>query len=278
MSIQAHLSEAYDAASIVYYDLRMLVHTAVLEYVLLDPRARVVAFKSFPNSERSLLPTFLENTRKHDPILRSEGFRSVACLTLGPSWLLLPNAHFHPDTGEHLLEQLCEYETSFHSVRHSPVAQANIHLSFALDVDLEAACRRVFAAGSVDHLLTELIPKGLRIVKASGLPLLCWVHLTYDSFTYLIYKREQLLFCNQYPMYAAEDVVYFVLRVNQALQLATDEISSLLTGNAPFTRAIATALTGYFGGAIDLDQLYELRLPPELHVASCLHLLPESLI
>ncbi len=278
MSIQAHLSEAYDAASVAHYDLRMLVHTAVVEYVLLDRQARVVAFKSFPNSERSLLPTFLEATHRNDPILRSEGFRSVTCFTPAPSWLLLPDDHFRPDAGEYLLEQVCDYETSFHSTRHTPVAEAGLHVSYALDVDLEDACRRIFAASQVDHLLAELIRKGLRILKASGLPLVCWMHLTYDSFVYLILRGNRLIFCNQYPMYAAEDVVYFILRVNMALQIATDEVSSLVTGNSPFNKGVVAALSGYFGGALNVDHLYELRLPGDLQVANCLHLLPEIVL
>lgn len=278
MSIQAHLSEAYDAASIAQYDLRMLVHAAVVEYVLLDQRARVVAFKSFPNSDRSLMPVFLEQTRKNDPILRGEGFNSVYCLTPAPSWQLLPDEYFQPETGEYFLQQFCEYEKSFHSTRHNRVPDAGLYVSFALDVDLEDACRRVFKANEIDHLISELIRKGLRILKASGLPLLCWVHQTYDSFTYLVFKQNKLVFCNHYPMYAAEDVVYFTLRANMALQLATDEVSCLVTGNSPHTKAVGSSLAGYFGGSLDIEPLFIANLPDELPVAHCIHLLPSVVV
>lgn len=245
MAQETFISEKYDKNVVEDYVLNLAYFDAALTYALINNIEQVVVFKQIPNKTNDAPERFIERIIEEDDVKLAR-YERLTFFSLDERQLLAPQeAAFNREPGS-LLKALYDIRPERDTVHMDKIEKLETANCYAADKAIDDLIARYFPKRMALHAVSALAAIHHRVHQQFTKKITACVELRGDKFYYMIFREEQLLFCNLYAMYAPEDVIYYIFRVNQTLRVSPKELYIYVTGKSERFDEIVALLRTYF--------------------------------
>ena len=214
----------------------------------------LLCFKVRKNSKKAPLAEFASAFLQEDKLF--DGGQPAVVSILSALWLLQPQTFVQPEQTSKLLGEV--YDMSLDDLRRfsTPIPGTAQEITFAIPEALAAGFDAHFPGYAAHHYAATSIAVHNHFHRQMNLDISAGVDVQGDQFVYVVRRDDVLLFCNVYDITSPEDILYYLYRVNNTLQLDTKALSLCMTGSSRFKREIARLLSTYFTKFVDLEAAF----------------------
>lgn len=117
----------------------------------------------------------------------------------------------------------------------------NLYNIYRMPASLHSSISRKFLSGKFWHLYTVILKKVSSHQQGA-----MFIDFTTDEFSIVVVKENKLLLCQTFAYTAPEDVLYYLLKCCQQLNLSQQEVQLLLSGLIEKDSALYRELYKYF--------------------------------
>lgn len=245
MAQETFISEKYDKNVVEDYVLNIAYFDNALTYALINKIEQVVVFKQLPNDDNEQPSRFIERVIEEDDVKLAR-YNKLTFFTLDERALLVPKKAAQNREAASFLNSIYDVRPDRDLVRKDEIDKLETANCYAVDKAMDELIARYYPKRMALHAVTALAALHHRVHQQFTKKMTACVELRGDKFYYLIFREEQLLFCNQYAMYAPEDVIYYIFRVNQTLRISPKELYIYITGKSNRLEEIVSLLRTYF--------------------------------
>ncbi|MCS6904207.1 MAG: DUF3822 family protein [Bacteroidia bacterium] len=238
-------SPNFDICHCAHYKLILSLSAAQFLFALTNESNEVFLLKVFPNTENNNEAAFLNKIFGAEPLL-TQKYKATIFISQAEKWLLIPADFLTLDKEEAYLEKIYGLSSHNYWIGKDYFASNELYNAYAVEKTLYQQITNHYSKCEVLHYITPLLKVHYMLhhrlsVLNSGI-----LHIFEEKFVYTIFRDKKLLFCNVFPICNANDVLYYTLCVNQALGLANDRLSLLITGIADYCKELQQLLYSFF--------------------------------
>jgi hypothetical protein len=250
-----------DAVFSTLNTLEILVTETTVVLALLNPAQHLQYFKRYRNKQSLPITTFLDSVCIQDEVVKHP-FAGINIVYAAPHWLAVPSL-LAPNGTEPTLIALAhslKVELSPESIVRDVYKPFQLNLLYYVEPSLRNKFEYYFQKPQLRHTLTRLWEIDLRNRPMFQHKVLGHICLLDQEFIYSITEGNRLLFANRYSFQSPEDILFYVLSVNEIVKLpngsSNDEFIIVLTGFSDGRSRIFTTLSDYLSNLADVSPIF----------------------
>jgi hypothetical protein len=163
-------------------------------------------------------PMVLDGAARHDELLKNP-WEPVEIVVHDPHWLIVPGEFVPAGSEEKYLAAL--YGPALRPVFRDFIRPLKLCVIYSVDEELVRKCTYYFRQPKLKHALTSFLLFHRQIHKNPKTPFTATIASLNTRLLYIVFKGQDPLFANFFPIAGPEDVVYYVKTVNQTLGVDT---------------------------------------------------------
>jgi hypothetical protein len=250
-----------DAVFSTLNTLEILVTETTVVLALLNPAQHLQYFKRYRNKQGLPLTTFLDAVCIQDEIIK-HSFAGVNIVYAAPHWLAVPSL-LAPNGTEPTLIALAhslKVELPPETIVRDVYKPFQLNVLYHVEPSLRHKFEYYFQNAQLRHVCTRLWELELRNRPIFQQKVLGHICLLDQEFIYTITEGNHLHFANRYSFQSPEDILFYVLSVNETVKLPTvkseDGFIIVLTGFSDGRARIYTTLADYLPNLADVSPVF----------------------
>ncbi len=241
MSFEAdYIAPGFDVQFPWLYRLSGTVSHRGFAYALAGKTGEAAVVKHVPGDGPPDSPDVLAAAARNDELLKNP-WEPVEIVVHDPRWLIVPGEFVPAGSEEKYLAAL--FDSAPRHVYRDYIRPLKLCVIYAVEDALLQKCTYFFRQPKFKHVLTAFILFHRHVHKNAKTPYTATVAVLNARFLYLVFKGQEPVFANFFPIAGPEDVVYYVKSVNQAV--GVEAWSYYLHDSEP---AVARLLESFFPG------------------------------
>jgi hypothetical protein len=230
-----------------HQSLTIFFSNGLIAYAVRNRTSGVVLMvKAYVNANKLAALKFWENIKAKDGVLSSMDFGEVTLLIHPPFYTLIPDQYYEVGSEKAYIQSVFDLPLSHVDLIVEPLPTLGIQMLYVIDQKLNVTLLNAYPQLVHQCALTRLITFAAKHTQQHKSPFTAIVDLNNDKFVYCLFAQQKLLFCNQYNCATAEDIIYYLFRVNQTLQVSAHDLTITCTGYNHFKEDILKLLATYF--------------------------------
>jgi hypothetical protein len=214
--------ETLDINSTENYELSVQLSPDGLSFMVLDTiRNKFIMMRSFSAEENKYLSTDdLDEIIKKDDFLTKK-YKKVHVILPSPKFTLVPSPLFDPGRkDEYFTFNHVSPETSL--ILNNKLADPDSFLVYSFYKPLYDLVSKVWPGVHPVHQLKPLLEHISGIRRTHGESYI-HIHVERDFFNLIIYRLNNLIFCNSFNYRNISDILYYILNVYKSMDIKQEE-------------------------------------------------------
>lgn len=230
---------------------------------ILNPMGEIMLIKTYTNMNTYSIPDFLGKICFEDELIKSK-FASWEVILNSKKWTIVP-AEFLSDGGEiKYLEALFRINNDEECQRNF-VKPLGLNIIYTLDTELVKKLNFYFPDVQIRHSIASSILHYFKSANFQPTEHFAVIELFEDIFNITIFKHGNLIFANQYTFGNADDLLYNVILVNNAIQINEKNLEITLTGISQQYDEIVQTLKEHYPLYRSVPAIYPPQIALEQH-------------
>ncbi|MCS7086225.1 MAG: DUF3822 family protein [Bacteroidia bacterium] len=215
MSFEAdYIAPGFDAQFPWLYRMSATVSHRGFAYAIATKAGDAAVVRHVPGNGPPDSPEVLAAAAQQDELLKNP-WEPVEIVVHDPRWTLAPGEFVPAGSEPKYLDAL--FDPAPRHVVRDFVRSLKLCVIYAVDDALMQKCTYFFRRPKFKHILTAFLLFHRRIHPNPSTPYTATIAAFGTRFLYLVFKGEEPIFANIFPLAGPEDVIYYVKAVNQAV-------------------------------------------------------------
>lgn len=235
-AVQEYRSASWDDNFVGNYKLQISLAEDGIHYGVVNQISTPMYLRLVDNTHNLTIAEQLRRLGDEDPILKL-AYNHIEILLNADPWIPVPDTHILRGKEDMLMQVFFESNTVRDQVYRDRLAGLEASVLFCVPDELEHAAHSVWPRRS-KHDFTHIVSPVVQMAMKLHTTTLknrtsANVELFSDNFIYTICEGGKLRFVNRYKVSGPADVLYFILKVNQTLELDSSQVLTYVTGYSP---------------------------------------------
>lgn len=222
------ISPLFDTKYCSVYSVVLYLNEKSFLLNIFNANRELLLVKTFTNHNQYEIADFLGKVCFEDELLKSK-YASWEVILNSKKWLIIPS-EFLPDGSESAyLEQLFRISTKEVCLRNM-IKPLSINIIYAIESELQKKAEYYFHEVNIRHSISNSILHYYKSATYQPTVFFAAIEVYEDTFNYVLFKSGQLIYANQITFNNADDLLYNVILINNALSVDEKNLEIILTG------------------------------------------------
>lgn len=214
--------ETLDINSTENYELSVELGVESLTFCILDGiRNKFIMLRSLqPDNNSKYSPDELIGIIGKDDFLTKK-YKKISIIIPSPKFTLIPSPLFDPGRKDEYFS-FNHIESENNQIFNNKISDPDSFLVFALPLQLSELVKNIWPGTYPFHHLKSLL-EHIRISRKSIGQNYLHLHVEHDFFNLIIYRNNNLQFCNSFNYRNISDILYYILHTIKDLDIKQEE-------------------------------------------------------